>query len=352
MTELLLRAKRGNIMPLCFLLLLLGALESKAWELARADTPSVQDSTLPIQSTVTTEQLNALVDARIAAALPVTNGATRTPGVAENRVAVDVPARSLAVTGQTPPQLNWIQYLLVFSPILLHLLVLFWIRSSKMSLKEALGDKEELNREANRVQMSLAQAANRSHALRSQALNTVLAQPLSHLITQPVVVAAPGLAPGGPVPMAQPAADLTLLQDAAAADIAVRQQIVNYIFDASRGQVPSPIAVGARPARIGAEGLADAVADANPPVTSTDNSPPLVTSVSRLIVFVSGYAGISISTALASFMIYKGIAEPGDNLPDLNGLLLLMLSLGIGVVPYAVNRITASSQATATTTGG
>ncbi len=69
-----------------------------------------------------------------------------------------------------------------------------------------------------------------------------------------------------------------------------------------------------------------------------------VASLSRLIIFMAGHAAVAIGSSLASFIIYfKLVVNTGDEaIPNLNGLVGVLLALGIGVVPYAINRLSST----------
>jgi hypothetical protein len=89
---------------------------------------------------------------------------------------------------------------------------------------------------------------------------------------------------------------------------------------------------------------------ADPPADPPANS-PRVASVSRLILFMAGHAAIGIGTSLSSCAIYFFLIDPGNKteMPSFNSLVGVLLALGIGVVPYAVNRLTADKEADETT---
>ena len=63
-------------------------------------------------------------------------------------------------------------------------------------------------------------------------------------------------------------------------------------------------------------------------------------SSSRLIAFISGLVSVGIATSLCSFWMYTYFN--GDKNVDLSHLTNVLLSLGIGVIPYAVNKISTS----------
>ncbi len=61
-------------------------------------------------------------------------------------------------------------------------------------------------------------------------------------------------------------------------------------------------------------------------------------SASRLVLFLSGITAILISVCITTYYLYYYLCcgQP----PDLDGLISVMMTLGIGVIPYAVNRVT------------
>lgn len=62
-------------------------------------------------------------------------------------------------------------------------------------------------------------------------------------------------------------------------------------------------------------------------------------SSSRLVMFLSGVTAIIVSVTTLSYYYYMTIRYPSEQ-PDLSKILYFMLSLGIGVIPYAVNKFT------------
>lgn len=64
-------------------------------------------------------------------------------------------------------------------------------------------------------------------------------------------------------------------------------------------------------------------------------------SASRLILFLSGLTAIILSVSIVTYWFYYQIACTG--ILDLNSLVYVLLALGIGVVPYAVNKIGGNS---------
>ncbi len=88
---------------------------------------------------------------------------------------------------------------------------------------------------------------------------------------------------------------------------------------------------------------ATGVTNVNPPATDTAAPSPFVPktiqpkSTSRLIAFISGLVSVGIAASLSSFWMYNYF--DGDKNVDLTHLTNVLLSLGIGVIPYAVNKI-------------
>jgi hypothetical protein len=74
-----------------------------------------------------------------------------------------------------------------------------------------------------------------------------------------------------------------------------------------------------------------------------DGKPIYSKSTSRLIVFLSGLATIVISVYLVCYHAYFSIK--GCAAPDFKNLTEIILSLGLGLVPYAINKITAPTPA-------
>jgi hypothetical protein len=75
----------------------------------------------------------------------------------------------------------------------------------------------------------------------------------------------------------------------------------------------------------------------------TNNQPPFVPktiqpkSTSRLIAFISGLISVGLACSISSFWIYRHLS--GVQTVDLSHLTNVLLALGIGVVPYAVNKL-------------
>lgn len=79
--------------------------------------------------------------------------------------------------------------------------------------------------------------------------------------------------------------------------------------------------------------------------TMTSNDPNAEkpnTSVSRFLAFISGLVSVGLACVLAAFAMWNHF----DNnvFPELNNLVGVLLSLGIGVVPYAFNKISTAAK--------
>lgn len=72
--------------------------------------------------------------------------------------------------------------------------------------------------------------------------------------------------------------------------------------------------------------------------TTTTNNLTQVKSSSRLVMFISSMVTVIIAICLVSFYIYQVFAT--GNTPNLGSVTTMLLSLGVGVVPYAFNKIT------------
>lgn len=178
-------------------------------------------------------------------------------------------------------------HIIALSPIILHLIVLIWVWASKLTVKEILADKETVRQ-------------NNATALRLQQTKMQSLFPRSTLTLGPVLP------------------DAATLQTMIQTDANLRAKFLDY--------------TASQPAR------AALLAEENDPVT-----PPQVGSISRLILFIAGHAGVALGTCLTSFVIFFRLNSNGDT-PELTGLIGVILALGIGVVPYAVNRFTADKE--------
>ncbi len=92
---------------------------------------------------------------------------------------------------------------------------------------------------------------------------------------------------------------------------------------------------------------AEVISKPNPDFGKVANVSPNVysleypNSASRLLVFLSGGAALIISICLVTYFIYFTLKNPDKSL-DMNGLLIVLLSLGIGIIPYSVNKVSSA----------
>jgi hypothetical protein len=61
-------------------------------------------------------------------------------------------------------------------------------------------------------------------------------------------------------------------------------------------------------------------------------------SASRLVLFLSGITAIVISVCITTYYLYFYLCC--GKAPELDGLISVLLTLGIGVIPYTVNKVT------------
>ncbi|GEM_PF-6804385 len=71
-----------------------------------------------------------------------------------------------------------------------------------------------------------------------------------------------------------------------------------------------------------------------------DGKATAVSSSSRVIAFFSGIAAISIALSIAVISLVSSLVV--QTIPDFQNMANVMLALGIGVVPYAVNKVSGS----------
>jgi hypothetical protein len=71
--------------------------------------------------------------------------------------------------------------------------------------------------------------------------------------------------------------------------------------------------------------------------TQTARTVPGNRSASRLVLFLSGITAIIISVCITTYYLYYYLCC--GKAPDMDGLINVMLTLGIGVIPYAVNKV-------------
>lgn len=82
--------------------------------------------------------------------------------------------------------------------------------------------------------------------------------------------------------------------------------------------------------------LMDAAAEVNNTVDPTTEQKPN-TSLSRFLAFISGLVSVGLACVLTTFAMWNHFDT--NEFPKLNELLGVLLSLGIGVIPYAFNKI-------------
>ncbi|MCP1300524.1 hypothetical protein NK356_15215 [Chryseobacterium sp. S0630] len=83
-------------------------------------------------------------------------------------------------------------------------------------------------------------------------------------------------------------------------------------------------------------------ADATASNTEDPNTPKPNTSVSRFLAFISGLVSVGLACVLTTFAIWNYFDV--SDFPKLNDLVGVLLTLGIGVVPYAFNKITTAAK--------
>lgn len=88
------------------------------------------------------------------------------------------------------------------------------------------------------------------------------------------------------------------------------------------------------------QAMMDAAAALNS--TSDSNTEKPNTSVSRFLAFISGLVSVGLACVLTTFAIWNYFDV--NNFPNLNDLVGVLLTLGIGVVPYAFNKITTAAK--------
>lgn len=100
----------------------------------------------------------------------------------------------------------------------------------------------------------------------------------------------------------------------------------------------------------GVQNGAAAIPPANPPVAtppSANSTPPFVgktiqpQSMSRLLAFISGMVTLGLASCFSSFWLYRYF-ECGTG-TELRQITEVLLTLGLGLVPYAVNKISTAA---------
>lgn len=76
--------------------------------------------------------------------------------------------------------------------------------------------------------------------------------------------------------------------------------------------------------------------------TNDPNAQQPNTSVSRFLAFISGLVSVGLACVLATFAMWNYFDI--NKFPELNELVGVLLSLGIGVVPYAFNKISTAAK--------
>ncbi|MBP1163498.1 MULTISPECIES: hypothetical protein [unclassified Chryseobacterium] len=76
--------------------------------------------------------------------------------------------------------------------------------------------------------------------------------------------------------------------------------------------------------------------------TTESNAQKPNTSVSRFLAFISGLVSVGLACVLTTFAIWNYFDV--NVFPNLNDLVGVLLTLGIGVVPYAFNKVTTAAK--------
>lgn len=186
---------------------------------------------------------------------------------------------------------SWVANIIALSPILLHIILLIWVWRSKMNIKEALSDKETIRQEV------AANAIVQIEQTRS-------------------------LFPKTPYVSSVVSPDPTTMTAMINAQQSLKEKYLEHRINLHNDLHTKSMVGG-------------------------DQETIRVSSVSRLIVFMAGHAAVALGSCLASFIIYYMlIVKPDASVPSLNGFVGVLLALGIGVVPYAVNRFTSTGNET------
>ncbi|MDB5269097.1 MAG: hypothetical protein JWP58_2137 [Hymenobacter sp.] len=189
----------------------------------------------------------------------------------------------------------------------MHLMMLYWLWRSNITLEGALADKETINKEGERARL-----------LRTAVVQQVL-KPQTNTPAQQ----------GQDAPMA------ALAQQNQTSETTLRKTVATEAFTQPLANTDTQPKPDASDPAVNNEG-----ADGTPPASEVAKP---ITSASRLIVFMSGYAGVSIGISLASYGIYHAFAYPDKNIPSFDGLVTVLLSLGIGVLPYGFTKLAAAT---------
>ncbi len=76
---------------------------------------------------------------------------------------------------------------------------------------------------------------------------------------------------------------------------------------------------------------------ANTQQTQQTQTVPGNRSASRLVLFLSGMTAIIVAVCITTYYLYYYLCC--GKAPDMDGLISVLLMLGIGVIPYAVNKV-------------
>ncbi|GAB3307592.1 hypothetical protein GCM10027348_38760 [Hymenobacter tenuis] len=204
-----------------------------------------------------------------------------------------------------------LQWVIVLAPLLLHLLMLFWVWRSNITLEGALADKETINKEGERAKQ-----------LRATVVQQTFNRPLVNAPVQP-----------GPDPEM-----VTLAQKNIDNEYALRHQVAAQALMQPLANTTTHATLNTGDQVTGTDG-----GDGVTPTPAAGEPAKPITSASRLIVFMSGYAGVSIGISLVSYAIYHAFAYPNKAIPSFDGLVTVLLSLGIGVLPYGFTKLAAAT---------
>jgi hypothetical protein len=89
------------------------------------------------------------------------------------------------------------------------------------------------------------------------------------------------------------------------------------------------------------QNAAAAAGVSQPPSTPPTPAPA---STSRLISLLTGVTAVIISVCLTSCWIYGYVLKPESGGPDFKNITTLLITLGVGVIPYGFNRISSATK--------
>lgn len=69
-----------------------------------------------------------------------------------------------------------------------------------------------------------------------------------------------------------------------------------------------------------------------------EENPRQTRSISRLLAFISGLISVGLACTITTFYMWSYFNKNMPK-PELNDLLTILLSLGVGVIPYAFNKV-------------